>query len=57
MSILSFYVSIFFLKQWQELCLSIKMNEIYIQAKVTKRGAKHRERLTHPRNAVEYTLP
>ena len=47
----------FFLKQRQELCLSIKTNEVYIQAKVTNRGVKHHERLAHPRNAVEYTLP
>ena len=47
----------FFLKQWQELCLSIKTNEVYIQAKITKRGAKHREMLAHPRNALEYTPP
>ena len=50
------FISIFF-KQWQELCLSVKTNEVYIQAKIVKRGAKHHERLAHPRNAVEYTLP
>ena len=39
---------LFFFKQWQELCLSIKTNEVYIQAKVAKRGAKHHDRLpTH----------
>lgn len=36
-----------FFKQWRELYLSIKTNEVYVQESVAKRGAYHHERLTH----------
>jgi Mn2+/Fe2+ NRAMP family transporter len=51
-------VLMFFLKkQWQELCLSIKTNEVYLQARIARRNAKHHERLAHPHDATEYTIP
>ena len=44
---------IVFFKTMAGLCLSIKMNEVYVQERVAKRGAYH-ERLTHPCDAAEY---